>query len=323
MSFRSFNSDLLDIILSFYISTFKEIFDFALIDKNLNRLLRNSKDEDLQRAIVNRIGFKCMKELIFKEFRLPAEEFLYILGKTRSSICGGMALQAVTFRKTVYDCQTDLDIYVDLTLRRSFSYNLSSIVFTEFLLRNSYKLMRTSVIVNCLKYNTVGDRPFSDNEEGYGAPCASYISEIKTFVSLESNSRGHFKHIQIISLKDRNICTTTNVIGLFDLTVCQVAFTVKRKINYQVDGYSPNFHIMYPSDIANKVLTINPEYSHKLSLLRFNLQISEVLTDEIKRNLTNQLKLRIQKYMSRNFNLNQSTSNYFLLPESLQTMFNF
>lgn len=97
----------LDIILSFGVSKFRDIYyRYGMINRHFKNLLHGPKGY----ALVNEMGYRSLNHIIFEEFLLPPESLFLIMSETGASICGGLALLGIMFRKMSFDGNSDMDI---------------------------------------------------------------------------------------------------------------------------------------------------------------------------------------------------------------------
>lgn len=98
----------LDLILSFGVSKFRDIYyRYGMINHHFEDLLHGPKGHSL----VNEMEYLSLNFIISAEFLLPPESLFLIMSETGASICGGLALLGVMFRKNTFDGDSDMDLF--------------------------------------------------------------------------------------------------------------------------------------------------------------------------------------------------------------------
>lgn len=301
----------LDLILSFGVTKFRDIYyRYGMINHLFKDLLHGPKGHSL----VNEIGYQCLNHIISEEFMLPPEALFLIMSETGASICGGLALLGVMFRKKTFDGDSDMDLFAP----RPTETELLCPVFKsaadrigEFLLGCNYELENTYKL----------DPHHSDICEGvdfrYGKICAAYLYEIRTYGALHRNKSGKLKSVQIITLRE-NGRQSQSVINYFDLTVCQVSMTVRKSC-----GFSPfvaKFAMKNPFDICYKLVVINCLFKENMYKIRRSLSIVQNFSPKSQDILCRKLHTRILKYRNRGFRLCIADSVFCLI---IADLFNF
>lgn len=171
----------MEIVLSYAVSKFGDVYRFDLV----NRWLKSHLHGDIGYQFMNSQALSCMKYLITNEFNLPCDLLLNALSRTKSCICGGLALLAAIFRNRSFDGKSVIYIYVPSPT----SEQLTDIGFysaadklINFLTNHNYHLNGISHF-DPLAVDDTG-------EQQYGQFCGAYILEIFNFESVDMNGDG-------------------------------------------------------------------------------------------------------------------------------------
>lgn len=286
-------SGILDIILSFTISQFVDLFKYGTINHSFQLLLHGN----FGFTFFNNQTLLSMKYLITYTFMLDAEEFLFILAQTESSICGsGSDLLGLSIQGEIVQETFDLDILVRCSPNEDTlddDYVSAADQLGNFLTYHNYSLQKSFQPHSC----------FTDFNEVLqeSVVCAAYVYEVFTYICFDGNNDNNKKCVQVIVLMDTK--------RSFKFSIPEpISYSETKELisssAYFVFVRSPN--LLYRLSVSNDSLTIRTT----LSSIKNHIEYSLIC-------LRFRLFCRIEKYLNKNFKFESNDNHQIMIIDDL------
>jgi hypothetical protein len=228
-------------IIHSYLGTVEDIFNLAATSNHFynTQLARNE-------TVLQKYSIRSFRVLL-QVFKLPLEDFVRTMETTGAVISGSFALQCVRGSTSMFDDESDIDIYVCAEKKDELAL---------FLTCNGYICDESNEAIGHAEY----------------ALNPIFASDVGTVFHYSKGGRS----VQIITMASSS--EPKKASRNYDFTICQVSLRVlssthaaeKKMVvseDTSIGDFVPHFSMKHPGDVYNKTLRINECYLDALKAL--------------------------------------------------------